>query len=726
MPIADLKKRRLGNLIRSMKAKLCSDLLVLAVYLFFTLILLYPFSALNISTQLIGDGGDTFQGLWDLWWVRRSVLSLANPFMTNYVFYPIGADLYVHALSSAAGFLTIPFQLTFGLIFSYNLLLILSFVLAGYGAYRFAYYLTTDKKASFFSGLVFGFSAYHFAQSWGHLNLFSIEWIPFYLLFLFKMRKEASLKNAFFAVFFLVLAALMADLEYAVFLGLFTLMLLVYDLLFNRKHAGKFLLRLGVMIAVFFGIMALVQGPLLYGMLTGKYAYASPSPNDSVILSGDLLGFFTPSSLNFFFGRYSVGVISHFSNSGIESAVYITCTVLALATFAVVKSWKAVRFWLLGALVFAVLSLGPILHVFGYRSFSSLSVTIPLPELLFRDAFPIFRVPSRFIVMAILCFAVLCAFSLKYAERWFAKLRHGKIISLLFLVFLSVAFLAEANMVPFPVVKDSSVPAFYFDLAKVKETFSVLDLPQNSYANNHYMYYSTVSGKPLVGGTLSRIDPTDLKFLQVFPVMGQMNYVGDGKEAVDWTDIFSQDVNVTNLNAFYFFNVGYVVLHGEFLTDVAFEHMNEYLSGFLGKPVYSDTRIVAYSTNATQLRTTFTFLSNGWWDIEEFNGAITRWTDGNGTVEVVVPSAQFYNVSFSAGTCDMKKSLQVFLNGQEVGAFQISSAAFSSISLNGLYFKKGINELSFYSKQVFVPANVNPNSTDTRRLSIAFQNINIS
>ena len=79
-----------------------------------------------------------------------------------------------------------------------------------------------------------------------------------------------------------------------------------------------------------------------------------------------------------------------------------------------------------------------------------------------------------------------------------------KVVGLLFLVFLSGAFLAEVNMLPFPVVENTSVPAFYSDLAKMNGTFSVLDLPQNYWANNRYMYYGTVSGKPLVGGSISR------------------------------------------------------------------------------------------------------------------------------------------------------------------------------------------------------------------------------
>jgi len=134
--------KRLPNLIQHTIKKFWRELLVLSLFLILTLILLYPFSILKMNIQLIGDGGDGYQNLWNLWWVMRSVLSRSNPFTTNMLFYPNGADLYVHSLSPAAGFLTISIQQWFGLVFSYNLLVILSFVLGGYGAYRLALHVT--------------------------------------------------------------------------------------------------------------------------------------------------------------------------------------------------------------------------------------------------------------------------------------------------------------------------------------------------------------------------------------------------------------------------------------------------------------------------------------------------------------------------------------------------------------------------------------------------------
>jgi hypothetical protein len=122
---------------------------------------------------LIGHGGDGWQNLWNLWWMKESLLVLhTNPLETKYIFYPIGANLLFHTLSPIAGILTIPMQLTAGLVFGYNFLVIFSFIFSGYGAYLLAMYLTKDNISSFFSGLVFAFSPYHLAHTLGHLTLF--------------------------------------------------------------------------------------------------------------------------------------------------------------------------------------------------------------------------------------------------------------------------------------------------------------------------------------------------------------------------------------------------------------------------------------------------------------------------------------------------------------------------------------------------------------------------
>jgi hypothetical protein len=95
------------------------------------------------------------------------------------------------------GAISIPFQLLgFNLLAVYNLMVVLSFVAAGLGTYWLVHYLTGSRPGAFVAGLIFTFAPYHFAHLLGQLNLTSLQWIPFYILALFKLWEPAGLRNA--------------------------------------------------------------------------------------------------------------------------------------------------------------------------------------------------------------------------------------------------------------------------------------------------------------------------------------------------------------------------------------------------------------------------------------------------------------------------------------------------------------------------------------------------
>jgi hypothetical protein len=520
----------------------------------------------------------------------------------------------------------------------------------------------------------------------------------------------------------------MADLQYVLFLGMFTVFFVAYELIQNKEHVAKFLVRLGIMTVFSAGFMFLLLAPMIFGFFTGKYEYAVSSPSDSVALSADVLAFFTPSSHNLFFGSYTADVISNFSSSPlfpIEGITYVGYTVLALAMYAAIKLRKTVRFWLFSSLAFIILSLGPMLHVMGSNSFTVFHVNIPLPELVLYYAFPIFRAPARIIVMATLCLAIISAVTLKQANVWIGRLKNGRLVGLLFLAVLSTALIVECNMVPYPVVEDTSVPQFYYKLALMNSSFSVLDLPQTYKANNLYMYYSTVSEKPLVGGSISRSSPENLLLLQAIPIIRQTTNVLSREDLTKPTDMIQQDINLTNTNSFLIFNVKYIVLHKSLMDNTTFKTMATYLNSLLGAPVYIDERIVAYETKTTMLNGVFTFVTDGWWNLEERNGVPIRWMGSNGTIQVNSPSTQPCTINFTVGTDYKAATLRVFLNGEWMGDIQISPTTPETILTRGI-FRKGINELSFSSNQTFVPAEVNPTSSDTRKLSVYIQNVEIT
>src|SRR5262249_41984641 len=55
-----------------------------------SLVVTHPL-ATALDTHLLEDGSyDAFQFVWNVWWVRESLLTLHNPFFTRLLFYPGG------------------------------------------------------------------------------------------------------------------------------------------------------------------------------------------------------------------------------------------------------------------------------------------------------------------------------------------------------------------------------------------------------------------------------------------------------------------------------------------------------------------------------------------------------------------------------------------------------------------------------------------------------------
>jgi len=176
----------LKSQISNLKSQYTHHMIALTSYLALTLIMTFPLVT-EFTTAIPGDGFDGWQNYWNLWWVKKALLDLGtNPFFCGYVYYPTGASLYFHTLNIFNGLLTVPAQGIFGLTVAYNFVVVFSFVVGGYGTYLLVYRLGAGRLAAFVAGLVFTFSPYHFAHLLGHMQLISLEWLPFYVLFTIK------------------------------------------------------------------------------------------------------------------------------------------------------------------------------------------------------------------------------------------------------------------------------------------------------------------------------------------------------------------------------------------------------------------------------------------------------------------------------------------------------------------------------------------------------------
>ena len=214
--------------------------LILLLYTILSILFTYPVA---FSINKIPGGGDVWWFLWDFWSFKKAVLNLSNPYYTMDIFYPTGVSLAFSEVSPFNAIISIPLQHLFGLIATYNLIWILTFILSGFGAFFLVKYLTDNTKAAFLSGIIFMFCPYHFAHACGHMNLTATEWIPFYVLFFIKMTKENKKTNAIYAAFFLVLTAMTSN-YYLVYMFSFTLLYIIYywlvdTSLINRNFIKK-------------------------------------------------------------------------------------------------------------------------------------------------------------------------------------------------------------------------------------------------------------------------------------------------------------------------------------------------------------------------------------------------------------------------------------------------------------------------------------------------------
>lgn len=168
------------------KEEILEHIIVIEIYILLTILAFHRLFILGFNEWIIGDFGDAWQSIWNIWWVKNSFLkaNLDKIFYVDYQFYPYGSNLIFHSLSlvtsTIGGLIAI---LLNNLRATYNILISISFILSGYFMFLLAKYLTKDSLISFLTGFAYTFSPYHVSKAIGYLNLSSIQWIPLFFLF---------------------------------------------------------------------------------------------------------------------------------------------------------------------------------------------------------------------------------------------------------------------------------------------------------------------------------------------------------------------------------------------------------------------------------------------------------------------------------------------------------------------------------------------------------------
>ena len=425
--------------------------IALAFYLMLAIVFTLP-GSLHLSRVLLGDGKDTYMHTWFLWDFAQSVAHLHNPFRTDLILYPMGANLAWATTDPLAGTIALPITLLLGPVLAYNLSILLQLVLSAFFARLLCLRLSNHPAAATVGGMIFGFSPLLLGHALvGHLSMVTAFPIPLYVLALNRLLEadRASWKDGCLLGLAMLLTAL-ANTQYVVICALFTIIILCMDL---RVEGWALPKRVWMPVLVSAATFLVCYSPLLWMMLGHAHGLPDPRPmRDAEQYSADLLGFFVPNKYNFVFGSYVRKLPADFFANGIEGNVYAGVVALALGALGFWAAKGEQRRWAGRAIVcgilFAIFSFGPTLHFLGapadFRSPSGL---------LYRLRFARFIEPGRLSIITMLCLSLLATFGLAFLlnelrHRWQRSLLTSVVVSGLVLEFITVPFTTTSVIDP--------------------------------------------------------------------------------------------------------------------------------------------------------------------------------------------------------------------------------------------------------------------------------------
>ncbi len=552
-----------------------SSFLILLAYGLLAVMMTWPVAA-QLGTHLPGGGDDLWSHQWTFWWVKQSITQGRSPFYTNLLFHPLGVSLASHNVAWLNIAAWLPLQAIVGSNAAYSLMFIAVFALNGFSMYLLARELTSSLPAAFIGGLVYGFWPYALSH-YGHPNMIVICWVPLTLLYLRRTLQRGQKRDVLLAALFLALTGL-TRWQLLIMGGVGIGLYLLYRCLGEKACRTRRTLGLLVLVGLVAGaLMAPLATPVAMAYLT------RPHPEDIFTHEQargqtDLLAYVLPSRNHPLWSDAAFQIYENFVDNKVYVA-FLGYTTIALALYGTVRNWKQARFWLLAAIVYIALALGPQLRING-----QLYPQVPMPYRLVGDLsfIRLLRKPDRFNVFLGLPVGMLASLGTAALLRQ----RPFSQKPALLVIAAGTLILREYCLVPYPTVRPVT-PAWYSQLAQKPGPFAVLDLPlQMQTFDKRYMFYQITHGKPLVEGRVSRIPREAFAFMDSIPLLNQLRQ----HNAVDPTLV---DVS-HQLRMLAETDIRYIILHKKFASS---EQLAAWQDWLIVEPRYEDTDLIVYSTD---------------------------------------------------------------------------------------------------------------------------------
>lgn len=559
---------------------------------------------------LAGDPrADAWKHAWGFWWfadaARHGVLF---PTRTDLLGFPGGGSMYnIDPLNSL---LSVPLQGLLPLSWTFNLLLLVNLVAGAMAAWALARDVTGDPWCALPAGVAYALSPFvlSYAVASGVTETTSLVWLPLFLLALLRLPERgtghAALTGALlgltaFSCWYYGIFALIWAVLWGIGQGV---RLLRAPPLARRERLRALALRIAV-VAI---ITADVAAPPLMAFWMSMSNPDSLHPADFKRTPASASAYLDPSNAVAVTDYIAVGkaraVVSHTSDRLVRSA-YVGIVVLMLGAVAGVSDRKA-RFWLVSALLFGGLSLGPTLQ--WTRAEGGGSAVNPLYSAFYRG-FPGFTqvaIPFRCCVPLMLAGGVLAALGLQRVTTHpsLGAESRRKTLALVTSSLMLADFLV-LSPAPWPLPTLSPpTPDALSALANVPAGAGVLDLPldwvtdEDKLLPGAYFYAQSIHGRPIP----YRVSGHMTTAVETHPIVGIVRALTVPELAPSHPpDATSLRDSVSSLTRLGF---GAIVLHRGYIAPARRASVQATLDAALGPPVANgDDRIyvLARTTETT-------------------------------------------------------------------------------------------------------------------------------
>jgi hypothetical protein len=180
---------------------------VVATFAVLTLALTYPLS-FRAADTVISPDPDGFLFLWTLAWDTHAFVNQPGAVFDSNIYYPYARTLaYSENLIGSAFFAAPVIWATGNVVLALNVVTLLTIALCGIGAYWLGRTLGMSRSAAYVTGIIFAFSPARFFRL-SQMHLTAVQWIPFSLAALHRYFDRGQPRDLKLAIAFFSLQAL--------------------------------------------------------------------------------------------------------------------------------------------------------------------------------------------------------------------------------------------------------------------------------------------------------------------------------------------------------------------------------------------------------------------------------------------------------------------------------------------------------------------------------------